>query len=78
MEVRKGVKRKDKERHTQSRSHDDGHRGAELHGESTRRRVQRNAVTQVAHDIVAVGPETDGDGGTAECTGLTLLLSWTD
>lgn len=43
-----------------------GQRGTKLHAETTRRRVQRDAVAQVAHEVVAVRPETDGDGGTSE------------
>ena len=52
---------------TKLRGHDDGDRAAELHGEATRGRVQGDAVTEVAHDVVAVRPETDDNGRTAKC-----------
>ena len=54
---------RDGERET--RGHDDGDGGAELHGETARGRVQRDAVAELAHHVVAVEPETDGDGGAA-------------
>lgn len=44
----------------------DGDDGAQLHGEATRGRVKGEAVTQVAHDVVAVGPDTNSDGSTTE------------
>ena len=51
---------------TKSGSNDNGNDGAQFHGETTRRRHEGDAVTQVSHDAVTVGPDTDGDTGTAK------------
>jgi hypothetical protein len=48
---------------TQSRRHDHGDGGTKLHREPTRRRHQCQAVAEVLHDVIAVGPEADDDGG---------------
>ncbi|RAL63483.1 hypothetical protein DID88_003903 [Monilinia fructigena] len=45
--------------------HDDRDRGSELHAKAARRRVKRETIPQVAHDVVAVGPETDDEGSGA-------------
>lgn len=54
-----------RDRESKTRGHDDGDGGTELHGETARGRVQRDAVAELAHHVVAVEPETDGDGGAA-------------
>lgn len=46
--------------------HNNGDSGAELHRETTRRRMQRNLVAESTHDVVAVRPETNDDTGTAK------------
>ena len=38
---------------------DDGEGAAEFHGETAGWGMERDAVTQIAHDVVAVCPETD-------------------
>ena len=50
----------------EARGHDDGDDAAHLHGEAARGRLQREAVAQVLHDVVAVRPETDDDADTSE------------
>lgn len=59
----------DKRRHTQPGRNNDSNGGTELHSEPTRGRVQGKTVTQVAHDVITVCPDTDGDSGTAKDTG---------
>lgn len=51
---------------TQAGGQDDGDGRAELHGETARGRLQGEAIAQVAHDVVAVGPDTDDEHGTAK------------
>jgi len=48
--------------------HDDCNCRTKLHCETTRGRVQSDAVTQVAHDVVAVRPEADNEGHTTKGT----------
>lgn len=43
--------------------HDDSNSGAKLHGETTGRRMEGQAVTQVAHDVVTISPETNDNTG---------------
>ena len=43
------------------RGHDNSHCSTKLHGKTTGRRVKRDLVTQRAHDVVAVCPETNND-----------------
>lgn len=61
---------------TQLGGENNGGGRAKLHGETTRRRVESQAVTKVAHDVVAVSPKTDGDGGTTvDARGSTMLAA---
>lgn len=53
------------DRQRQPRRHHDRQRTPQLHREPARRRMQRQPVPEVAHDVVAVGPEADDDGGGA-------------
>lgn len=53
-------------RERETSSHDNGQRGAKFHAETTTRRVQRDAVAQVADEVVTVGPEADGYRRTTE------------
>jgi hypothetical protein len=46
--------------------HDDSHCSTEFHGKATSRRVKSDLVTQRAHDVVAVRPETDNDASSTE------------
>jgi len=46
-------------------SQNDGKSSTQLHGETTGRRVQGEAVTQVTHHVVTVSPETDRDSSTS-------------
>ncbi len=46
--------------------HDDSDGATKLHREAARRGVQRDAVSEVAHDVVAVCPQTDDDRGATE------------
>lgn len=55
-----------RKRLTQTCSDDDGNDGAELHGEATGWRDQGDTVTQVAHDVVTIRPETDGNTNTTK------------
>lgn len=59
----------DKRRHTQPGGNNDSNGGTQLHSEPTRGRVQGKTVTQVAHDVIAVCPDSDGDRDTTEDTG---------
>lgn len=43
------------------RGEEDGDRGAELHGETTGRRVHGQSVTEDGHDVVAVSGQADDD-----------------
>jgi len=45
--------------------HDNGDGGAKFHGETARWGVESDAVTELAHDVVAVEPETQGESDTA-------------
>ena len=57
------LRRRDRER--QPRRQDDRNGRAKLHTKSPSRRVQRQPVPQIPHDIVPIGPEPDHDRGTA-------------
>jgi hypothetical protein len=57
-----------KGRHTKSCSDNHSNGRTEFHGETTRGRVQGKLVTEVGHDVVTVGPDTDGDTSTTEDT----------
>lgn len=39
---------------------------AEFHGKATDGRHESDTVTQVPHDVVAIGPEANDDSGTTE------------
>ena len=52
---------------TETRSHEHSEGRAQHHGETMRWRVQGDAVTELAHHVVAVEPETDRDSGTTVC-----------
>lgn len=54
-----------RDRKSQARSHHDRDRRAEFHREAARRRVQRQPVPQIAHDVVSEGPQTDDERGGA-------------
>lgn len=43
--------------------HDDGNSSAELHRETTRRRLKSETVSKVAHHVVPISPETNDDTG---------------
>lgn len=65
---------------TELGSKNDGAGGAELHGETARGRVERQTVTEVTHDVVAVCPDTNGDAN-ASVDAETLLeffSSWVE
>jgi hypothetical protein len=47
-------------------SHDNRDSSTEFHGETTRRRVQSDLVTERAHNVVSICPETDDDTRTSE------------
>lgn len=51
---------------TETGGQDDGANSSQLHRETTRRRVQGDAVTQVPHDVVSVCPDTYHDSDTTE------------
>jgi hypothetical protein len=46
--------------------HNNGYCGTEFHGKTTSRRVKSDLITQCAHDVVAVRPETDNDASSTE------------
>lgn len=64
--ARDALRRADRQR--QSCRHHHRQRTSQFHGEATRRRMQRQSVSEVAHDVVAIGPEAndDGDGAVDE------------
>lgn len=51
---------------TKSGGKDDGDGSSQFHGETTRGRVESQAVTQVAHDVVTISPDTEGNTSTTE------------
>lgn len=52
--------------HTKTGSQDDGDDRAKLHGEATRGRHEGDSVSKVAHDVVAISPETEDDTSTTK------------
>lgn len=52
--------------HTKTGGQDNGDNRSQFHRETAGRRHQRNSVTQVSHDVVAISPETDDDAGTTK------------
>ena len=51
---------------TKTGGHDDSNDGAKLHGETTGRRHKGDAVTQVAHDVVSISPQTNDNTSTTK------------
>lgn len=51
---------------TKTGGKNDSNSGTEFHGETSRGRVQCQAVTKVAHDVVAISPDTEGNTSTTE------------
>lgn len=44
-------------------SKDDGDGSAKFHGETTGRGLEGESVTEIAHEMVSISPETDDEGG---------------
>lgn len=64
--VRKSVPFGRRAKLTKTGRQNDGASSTQLHRETTSGRVERQSVTQVAHDVVSVGPDTEGDTSTTE------------
>lgn len=45
---------------------DDSNSRAKFHRKTTGRGVKRDPITEISHDIVAVGPDTNGDSSTSK------------
>ena len=54
---------------TETGSKDDGDGGTKFHGETTRGGVKGQAVAEDLHDVVTVGPDTEGNSTAPETPG---------
>jgi hypothetical protein len=61
--------------HTKSGGDNHSNGGTEFHGETARRGVQSKLVSEIAHDVVTIGPDTNGDTGTTKDTKERVSLS---